>query len=173
MGCRTRILLAVAALAAGIAAPAGAPAAAPATPSARSGTAGKVALVDTTTRLGCNGGSAPCSPAALATIVDLVGYGGADFFEGAAAAPTPSNTTAAVRRDSGCQDTDGNGADFTAAAPTPRGTASPPHACGGPGPTAIASRFPAAGAADVPVDANVTITFNQATTVSGDWFTIA
>src|SRR5215471_2114330 len=46
-----------------------------ATPIAMSATAGKVALVNTTTPLGCNGGSTPCSPAAQATIVDLVGYG--------------------------------------------------------------------------------------------------
>ncbi|HXM57931.1 MAG TPA: PKD domain-containing protein [Candidatus Dormibacteraeota bacterium] len=104
------------------------------TPIAMSATAGKVALVNTTTPLACNGGSTPCPPAALATIVDLVGYGGADFFEGAAPAPALSNTTAAVRRDGGCQDTDGNGADFAAAAPTPRTTASAVHTCGGPPP---------------------------------------
>jgi len=102
-----------------------------ATPIAMSATAGKVALVNTTTPLGCNGGSTPCSPAAQATIVDLVGYGSADFFEGAAAASAPSNTTADVRRNSGCQDTDGNGADFTAAAPAPRNAASAAHPCGG------------------------------------------
>src|SRR5262245_27278724 len=58
--------------------------------------AGKVALASTATSLGCNGGSTPCSPAQLANIVDLVGYGGADFAEGAAA-PGLSATTAAFR----------------------------------------------------------------------------
>ncbi|HMI22608.1 MAG TPA: lamin tail domain-containing protein, partial [Gaiellaceae bacterium] len=52
---------------------------------------GKVALVTGTTSLGCNGGSAPCSAAALARIIDLIGYDGANFFEGASAAPTLSN----------------------------------------------------------------------------------
>jgi len=51
-----------------------------ATPIAMAAGAGKVALVNTTTPLGCNGSSTPCSAAALATIVDLVGYGNANFF---------------------------------------------------------------------------------------------
>src|SRR5690242_1963722 len=53
---------------------------------------GKVAIVNSTTSLGCNGGSAPCTAAQLALIVDLIGYDGANFFEGAAAAPSLSNT---------------------------------------------------------------------------------
>jgi uncharacterized protein len=93
-----------------------------------SGTGGKVALVSSTTTLGCNGSSAPCSASQLALIVDLVGYGGATFYEGAAAA-TLSNTTAGLRGSGGCADTDDNAADFTAAAPAPRNSASPSHAC--------------------------------------------
>jgi predicted extracellular nuclease len=99
------------------------------TPIAMAAGAGKVALVNTTTPLGCNGGSTPCSPAALAQIVDLVGYGNANFFEGAGAAPTLSNTTAALRGAGGCTETDDNAADFAAAAPTPRNTASPLNPC--------------------------------------------
>ena len=90
---------------------------------------GKVILVNTTTGLACNGGSTPCSAAQLAQIIDLVGYDGANFYEGAAPAPTLSNTTAAFRAGAGCTDTDDNGADFTAAAPNPRNTASPLHFC--------------------------------------------
>lgn len=107
-----------------------------ATPIAMAAGAGKVALVNTTTSLGCNGGSTPCSPAALATIVDLVGYGSANFFEGSAAAPTLTNSTAAFRDDLGCTDTDNNNADFSSAVapvspgtPTPRNTASPLNPC--------------------------------------------
>jgi predicted extracellular nuclease len=103
-----------------------------ASPIAMSGTAGKVALVNTTTPLGCNGGSTPCSPAQLAQIIDLVGYGNANFFEGAGAAPTLSNTTAAFRAGGGCTDNDNNAADFSAATPAPRNTASPAHYCSGP-----------------------------------------
>jgi predicted extracellular nuclease len=100
-------------------------------PIAMAAGAGKVALVTDTTSLGCNGGSTACPPAALARIVDLVGYGNANFFEGSAA-PTLSNTTAAFRGDAGCADTDSNGADFSAAAPAPRNTAAAPHPCQGP-----------------------------------------
>jgi uncharacterized protein len=126
-----RYLLVREAAGAGAGSPLPAPDVTDATPIAMSATAAKVALVDTTTPLGCNGSSTPCSPAAQATIVDLIGYGGADFFEGAAAAPALGNTTAAIRLNGGCQDTDGNGADFTAAAPAPRNAASPAQPCGG------------------------------------------
>ncbi len=63
-----------------------------------SGTTGKVALATTAESLGCNGGSTPCTPAQLALIVDLVGYGTANFFEGSVA-PAPSNTTSISRCD--------------------------------------------------------------------------
>ena len=102
------------------------------TPIAMAAGAGKVALANTTTPLGCNGGSTACSPAQLAQIVDLVGYGNANFFEGAAAAPGLSNTTAAGRSANGCTDTDENGGDFTAGLPAPRNTASPLGPCSGP-----------------------------------------
>jgi uncharacterized protein len=101
-----------------------------ATPIAMAAGAGKVALVTGTAGLGCNGGSAACNAAALARIVDLVGYGNANFAEGATA-PALSNTSAAIRGNSGCSDTDSNAADFTAAAPAPRNTGSPRKPCAG------------------------------------------
>jgi len=104
------------------------------TPIAMSGTAGKVALASIATTLGCNGGSNPCNAAQLANIVDLVGFGAANFFEGAAPTGTLSNTTAAIRNGSGCVETDQNGADFSVAAPTPRNTATTSFSCSG-GPT--------------------------------------
>lgn len=91
-----------------------------------SGTAGKVALVNSTTGLGCNGGSTACSAAQLALIIDLVGYGNANFYEGSGPAPTLSNTTAAIRGGNGATDTNVNSADFTAGTPTPRNSAPPP-----------------------------------------------
>jgi predicted extracellular nuclease len=105
------------------------PLVADATPIAMSATAGKVALVNTTTPLGCNGGSTPCSPAALAQIVDLVGYGAANFFEGSAPTPAPSNTTAALRNGGGCTDTDQNASDFTVGTPAPRNFSTDPAPC--------------------------------------------
>ena len=100
-----------------------------ATPINMSGTAGKVALVSTTASLGCNGGSTPCSAGQLAQIIDLIGYGNANFFEGAGAAPTLSNTTAALRNGNGCIETDNNAADFAAAGPQPRNTSSTLNRC--------------------------------------------
>lgn len=87
---------------------------------AMSGTAGKVALVNSTSTL-----SGTC-PAA----VDFVGFGTtANCFEGTGPTPAPSNTTAAIRALNGCTDTDKNNADFSTGAPTPRNTASPTNAC--------------------------------------------
>ncbi len=84
----------------------------------------KVALVNTTTPLGCNGGSTPCNAAQLAEIIDLVGWDGANFYEGAAA-PTTTNQTALFRINGGLTDTDNNFADFVTGTPNPRNTASP------------------------------------------------
>ncbi|WP_206860119.1 lamin tail domain-containing protein [Lysobacter changpingensis] len=93
-------------------------------PAAMSASAGKVVLVRQSAALACNGGSAPCSAEQRALIADLVGYGSANFFEGAGAAPTLSAATAALRNDNGATDTDNNNADFTAGAPTPRNSGS-------------------------------------------------
>jgi hypothetical protein len=107
-----------------------------------SATAGKVAIVKSTSSLGCNGGSAPCSGAQLALIVDLIGYGGANFAEGSPA-PALTNSTAALRGSNGCVDTDNNASDFVAAAPTPRNSASPAASCGGTSTsTAVATNTP-------------------------------
>ena len=107
------------------------------TPIAMAAGAGKVALVASAVSLGCNGGSAPCDAAQLALIRDLVGYGNANFFEGAGAAPTLSNTTAALRAGGGCTDSNNNSLDFPAPAPmpAPRSSASPLAPCGGGGST--------------------------------------
>ena len=93
---------------------------------AMSASAGKIVLVNATTALACNGGSAPCSDAQRALILDLVGYGGANFFEGSAPAPALSAATAALRQGNGAVDTNDNAADFIAGAPTPRNSGSSP-----------------------------------------------
>src|SRR6266498_4061849 len=99
------------------------------TPISMSATGGKVALVEGTTTLGCNGSSTPCPSTALERIVDLVGYDGANFFEGTGPAPAGSNTAAVSRRAGGCADTDDNAADFSAGTPGPRNTATAPSPC--------------------------------------------
>jgi uncharacterized protein len=88
---------------------------------AMAATNGKVALVNNSTALS---GSCPTDG-----VVDFVGFGSANCFEGSGATPTLSNTTAALRLDDGCQDTDDNAADFVTGAPTPRNTASPLNVC--------------------------------------------
>ncbi|MBJ6724226.1 CBM96 family carbohydrate-binding protein [Geomesophilobacter sediminis] len=89
-----------------------------------SGTAGKVALVNSQTALACG-----ASCAGTAGVVDFVGFGtGTTNYEGTGPTPALSNTTAALRTSS-CVDTDNNAADFSAATPNPRNTASPLAAC--------------------------------------------
>jgi predicted extracellular nuclease len=86
---------------------------------AMSASSGKVALVNTQTALS---GSCP------AGLVDLIGYGTANCYEGMAA-PGLSNITADLRASNGCIDTDNNSADFSAGPPDPRNTASDVHEC--------------------------------------------
>ena len=113
------------------------------------------------------------APTQLVLIKDLVGYGDADFYEGPAAAPALTNTTAALRNSVGCTETDNNGADFTTVAPNPRNTASPLSPCSGTEATpTVASTLPTDGATDFPVDGNLTVTFSEPVNVTGDWFTL-
>ena len=82
---------------------------------AMSATSGKVALVAGATLL-----TGACPPAGA---LDFVGYGAATASRAPAAAPTLSNTTAAIRLDGGLVDTNDNAADFAAGAPSPEGDA--------------------------------------------------
>ncbi|MFJ2028283.1 ExeM/NucH family extracellular endonuclease [Streptosporangium sp. NPDC087985] len=118
-----------------------------------SGTAGKVALVRSADGLACNGSSAPCADGQLALIADLVGYGATNFSEGTPA-PALTNTTAAVRKNGGCADTDDNGADFDAAVPAPRNSATAPAPCDGgdPSPSPSPSDTPTPTPTPTPTD---------------------
>ncbi|HET7044483.1 MAG TPA: lamin tail domain-containing protein [Gaiellaceae bacterium] len=89
-----------------------------------SGSKGKIALSSGSAVLS---GSCP-----TASIVDFVGYGSANCFEGSGPAGGLENDTAAIRADGGCTDTDDNATDFAIDAPTPRSSSSPAHTCGGP-----------------------------------------
>ena len=79
-----------------------------------SASAGKVALTSNQTVLTTS------NPVGTSPVVDFVGFGTANAYEGSGAAPTLSATTAAIRAGAGATDTNDNSADFTAAAPTPR-----------------------------------------------------
>ncbi len=107
--------------------------------------AGKVALVSGTTSLGCNGSSTPCDATQQARIIDLAGYGSANYFEGSGAAPAIGTTTAAFRANAGCTDTDNNSADFATAAPLPRNASSPANLCFTPEPILVISQVYGAG----------------------------
>ncbi|MGM9600910.1 MAG: CehA/McbA family metallohydrolase [Faecousia sp.] len=77
---------------------------------AMSGTEFKIALVSN---------SEAISGKDDADVVDFLGVGAADTYEGSAAAPKLSNSTAALRNTDGV-DTDDNAADFSAKTPNPR-----------------------------------------------------
>ncbi len=101
---------------------------------AMSGTNGKVALVKSTT---------PISGISDANVVDFVGYGTANFYEGAGATPALTNTTSTERKASSTSssatmgasgseefagngyDTDNNNADFIIRAPQPQNSSNP------------------------------------------------
>ena len=138
-----------------------------------SATAGKVALVSSSASLGCNVGSAACTPAQESLIQDLVGFGGASYFE---AAPTPvlSNTTAGLRDRGGCEDTNNNAADFSVGAPTPRNRLSALAPCDtGDAAPAVASTSPAAGGTDVGPAAPITVTFSEPVTAPAQAFALS
>jgi predicted extracellular nuclease len=81
---------------------------------AMSGSAGKVALVNSTTVLT---GASPTGT----MVLDLVGYGTAtNGFEGSGPAGTLSNTASASRLAAGCTDENNNAGDFTVGAVAPR-----------------------------------------------------
>ncbi len=126
---------------------------------------GKVALVNSTTLLT---GACPTG------LVDFVGYGTANCFEGSATL-APGNTTAAIRNAEGCTDTDNNLSDFTSGAPTARNGAHPAHLCGtaseDSAPT-VSSTLPANGGSLARTD-NLVITFSEPVTLTDPWFTLS
>jgi predicted extracellular nuclease len=120
-------------------------------------TGGKVALVKTTTPLS---GACPTS----ADIIDLVGYGAANCFEGSGPTDPTSNTTAALRLDDGAIDTDDNAADFVVGVPNPRPSKEPAPF--------VSSTFPANAAMGVAKWTTLTVNFSEPVNVTGAWFTI-
>ena len=75
--------------------------------------AGKVVLASNATQV-----TSPTS----SNVLDFVGFGTANQYEGSAAAPAPSNTTS-ISRTNGV-DTNNNAADFTTGTPTPQNSSS-------------------------------------------------
>ncbi|MEH6422495.1 lamin tail domain-containing protein, partial [Pseudomonas sp. CGJS7] len=89
---------------------------------------GKVALV---------AGSALLTTACPTGLADFVGYGAADCAEGAAPAASAGTTTAQLRKDGGCLDTQRNAADFAVGPSQPRNSASPKKLCAPPAPLPV------------------------------------
>lgn len=83
------------------------------TPIAMGGSNGKIALCSDTTSLTVSNPSG-------APVVDFIGYGTANYYEGTGACAALSNTTSGSRNNGGCTDTDVNSADFTVGAVNPR-----------------------------------------------------
>jgi len=124
-------------------------------------TNGKVALVNNSTELS---GTCPTS----SSIVDFVGFGTANCYEGTAAVAALSNTTAALRKGNGDTDTNQNQADFTVGAPNPRnslyGVEQAPSVLG---------VVPANNATEVAVAATLKVNFSEPVDVAAGWFSIA
>ncbi len=93
-----------------------------------SATTGKVALVNSTTAI------ASCT---AATVVDLIGYGSGASCSETSPAPTLTSTTAALRANGGCTDTDKNSTDFSSGTPNPRNSSMQASCSNGPSPLTI------------------------------------
>jgi predicted extracellular nuclease len=120
--------------------------------------AGKVVLFNTNT-LTPAGTVCPSGP----SVVDIVGYGTSTTCSETLPTATLTNTTAAIRKIAGAQDTDNNNADFATGAPAPRATAD--YTIG------VSSTTPSG--ANVPLNTNIGITFSEPAAVTGTWFTIS
>lgn len=134
---------------------------------AMSATAGKVALVNTTTALS---GACP-----TAGVIDFVGFGTTpNCYEGAGSTPAPSNTLAVLRGNNGCTDTDNNNTDFATGSPAPRNSSSPPYSCVVVDiPPTVSSTTPANGATDVSPASAITINFSEPVSAEANAFAVA
>ncbi len=130
-----------------------------------SATNGKVALVSSTVPLT---GTCPSG------VEDFVGFGStANCSEGGVPTSTLSNTTAALRNNNGCVDTDSNSADFTVGTPAPRNSASTTFVCPADNAPTVASTTPANGANNVALTADISVTFSEPVDVTEGWFELS
>jgi predicted extracellular nuclease len=125
---------------------------------AMSASAGKIALSSTAAALT---GTKPTE-----NVVDLVGFGGANAFEGTGPTPVLSNTLAALRKEAGCTDTDDNAADFATGTPAPRNNAVSAATCSGtPAVQAIVPSCPGSVGAEVGAGATVPLSARDADSI--------
>jgi hypothetical protein len=130
-----------------------------------SGSAGKVVLATGTAPITCNGSTTnSCSPEELARIVDLAGFGSANFFEGAAAARACPAPRPLCARRTGARTPTPTAPTSPPGAPAPRNSASAPAPCGGtPGDSASpTASCPDALSAEVGTGATATVSATDA-----------
>lgn len=109
------------------------------------------------------------------SVIDSVGYGSASnaFVEGSPA-PAPSADNGLARKTNGCADSDNNLEDFGLVSPSaPRNSSTLAFVCTSVLPPRVVSTTPIDGAADVPLDATLSVTFSEPVTTQSGWFSIS
>ncbi|HNR47440.1 MAG TPA: ExeM/NucH family extracellular endonuclease, partial [Anaerolineaceae bacterium] len=108
-------------------------------------------------------------------IVDSVGYGSAtNIFVETTPTPAPAANNSKSRLNSGCTDTDNNNNDFAVTSPSaPRNSTTAAFSCVADTPPSVTGTVPTTGATGVAPDANISITFSEAVTLSAGWYTIS
>jgi predicted extracellular nuclease len=130
---------------------------------AMSGTNGKVALVSNQTSLIGTG-----SPTGTG-VVDFVGYGSANVYEGSGATPALTNSTSAFRSII-CMDIDDNKLEFAVGNPTPQNSAITASPCSADAVYMTAN--PANGSTRIAKDSNIILKFNKAVSPLVGWFSL-
>ncbi len=125
---------------------------------------GKLALVRTTTALGV------ANPAGNPLLVDLVGWGTANAFEGLVAASPPA-MQALRRREGGCTDNNLNSFDFQSVPPAPRNSGSPRVQCAtfNQLSTPVEFYWCGTGPASISASASATLNNGEPATLSYQW----
>jgi hypothetical protein len=126
---------------------------------AMSGTNGKVLLANVTT---AQTGSNPTG----SQIIDFVGFGTANAYEGTAAVAVLTNSTAAIRLNGGCTDNNQNSTDFSTGTPTPRNSSTATNTCSTSPSLAIAS--PTGGTIYSPITTSANVALSISNFVVGN-----
>jgi hypothetical protein len=126
---------------------------------AMSGTSGKVLLANVTT---AQTGSNPTG----SQIIDFVGFGTANAYEGTAAVAALTNSTAAIRLNGGCTDNNQNSTDFSTGTPTPRNSSTATNTCSTSPSLAIAS--PTGGTIYSPITTSANVALSISNFVVGN-----
>jgi hypothetical protein len=116
---------------------------------AMSGTNGKVILVNSTVA------ETTANPTG-SQIIDKMGFGTADGYEGTTAVAALTNSTAAIRLNGGCKDDNLNNSDFSTGTPTPRNSSTAAYSCTAP---SLSLLSPANNTVFNPLTSSVNISF--------------